>query len=168
MVKEKSNDSTNVRIVLTGPDGHVKVDETVENLRTDVGDQFWSNRAFDDTYDIATGMKLGNGSTAVAKNGAGSGMTTYITTSQQAFNTAVVAASKGAGAGWRVTFVSEWAPGVATDSNINEVCITNQTALADNTSLEADTLARVLTTTTIDKQAGDTLTVTWQFDTLGQ
>ena len=167
-MNEKVEDRSNVHIVLTAPNGTTKIDEWIHNLRTDVGDHFWSARAYDDTYDIATGMKLGEGVTAVAKNGAGAAMVTYITASQQAFSVAVADATKGAGAGWRVTYVSEWAAGVATNTDINEICLTNQTALADDTSAEADTLARVMPVATIDKQVDDVLTVTWQFDTLGQ
>jgi hypothetical protein len=138
------------------------------NLVTDVGDQFLATRAYDDTYNIVTGMKLGNDSaTAVAKNGAGAGMVTYITGSNEALDAAATDATKGAGAGWRTTYVCTWIAGDVTNADIEEVCLTNQTALADNTSAVADTIARHIFPSTIDKQAGDSLEVTWQIDILG-
>jgi len=139
-----------------------------ENLVTDVGDGHISKRiAEGDTEDIVTGMKLGTGSTAVTKNGVDSDMEAYISGSEEALDSAPADATKGAGAGWRTTFVCTWIAGDVTNATINEVCLTNQTALADNTSAEADTIARFVFGSTIDKQSGDSLEVTWQIDILG-
>ena len=140
-----------------------------ENLVTDVGDGHISKRIIEgDTEDIVTGMKLGNDSaTAVAKNGAGSGMITYISGSEELLDASPTEATKGAGAGWRSTFICTWIAGDVTDSDIEEVCLTNQTALADNTSAVADTIARFIFGSPIDKQVGDSLEVTWQLDVLG-
>jgi len=140
-----------------------------ENLVTDVGDGHIAKRIIEgDTELIVTGMKLGNdGATPEAKNGAGAAMVTYITGSQEALDAAPTEATKGAGAGWRATFICTWIAGDVTDADIEEVCLTNQTALADNTSAEADTIARYQFAAAIDKQAGDSLEVTWQIDILG-
>ena len=140
-----------------------------ENLVTDVGDGHISKRIIEgDTEDIVTGMKLGNDSaTAAAKNGAGSGMVEYITGSEELLDASPTEATKGAGAGWRSTFICTWIAGDVTDNDVAEVCLTNQTALADNTSAVADTIARFVFGSPIDKQSGDSLEVTWQIDVLG-
>lgn len=159
----------NVHVVHRGSDGEIKYEEWGENLVTDVGDGHIAKRLIEgDTEDIVTGMKLGNDSaTAAAKNGAGAGMVTYISGSNEALDSAPTEATKGAGAGWRATFICTWIAGDVTDSDIEEVCLTNQTALADNTSAVADTVARFVFGAPIDKQAGDSLEVTWQIDILG-
>lgn len=157
----------NVHVVLRGADGEVKHDEWGENLVTDVGDGSIAERLYDDTGLIVTGMKLGTGVTVVAKNGAGAGMVTYITGSNQALDAAATDATKGAGAGWRTTYICTWIAGDVTNAAITEVCLTDQTALADNTSLAADTWARFVFGAAIDKQVGDSLEVTWQIDILG-
>ena len=149
--------------------GVVIADYWGENLVTDVGDGHISKRIIEgDTEDIVTGMKLGNDSaTAVAKNGAGSGMVEYITGSEELLDASPTEATKGAGAGWRSTFICTWIAGDVTDVDVAEVCLTNQTALADNTSAIADTIARFIFGSPIDKQSGDSLEVTWQIDVLG-
>lgn len=159
----------NVHAVLTGPDGEVKYDEWGENLVTDVGDGHIAKRIIEgDTELIVTGMKLGTDDvTTEAKNGAGAGMVEYISGSNELLDSAPTEATKGAGAGWRATFICTWDPGDVTNNDIAEVCLTNQTALADNTSAVADTIARFIFAAPIDKQAGDSLEVTWQIDILG-
>lgn len=155
----------NVRVVLTRPDGtQVQVGG---NLVTDAGDEFIANRQIADTVDIVSGMKLGTGTTTAAKNGAGAAMVTYLSGSEKALDAAATASTLGAGAGWRSTYIVTWAAGEATSATLNEVCLTNQTPLTDSTSAEADTVARFVFTSTIDKQAADTLAVTWNIDTLG-
>ena len=167
-VREKLSPRANVHAVLRGPDGNVKYEEWGENLVTDVGDEVIATRLYDDAVLIVTGMKLGNDSaTAEAKNGAGAGMVSYIAGSQEALDGVATDATKGAGAGWRTTYVCTWIAGDVTDADIEEVCLTNQTALADNTSAVADTIARYIFAATIDKQAGDSLEVTWNIDILG-
>ena len=166
-IQSKERIRVNVHYVLKDEHGNVKVDEWGENLVTDIGDKFIAKRLYDDATDIVTGMKLGTGATAAAKNGAGAGMVTYITGSQEALDAAATDATKGAGAGWRTTYVCTYAAGDVTNGAIAEVCLTNQTALADNTSAAADTWARFVFASTIDKQAGDSLEITWQIDVQG-
>jgi hypothetical protein len=166
--REKMGARANVHVVHRR-NGAVLADYWGENLVTDVGDGHISKRIIEgDTEDIITGMKLGNDSaTAEAKNGAGAGMVTYISGSNEALDAAPTDATKGAGAGWRSTFICTWIAGDVTDSDIEEVCLTNQTALADNTSAIADTIARYIFAAPIDKQSGDSLEVTWQIDVQG-
>ncbi len=165
---DKLEARANVRVVHCR-NGVVLADYWGENLVTDVGDGHIAKRVIEgDTELIVTGMKLGTDSaTAVAKNGAGAGMVAYITGSEELLDAAPTEATKGAGAGWRATFVCTWDAGDVTNSDIEEVCLTNQTALADNTSAVADTMARYIFGAPIDKQAGDSLEVTWQIDILG-
>jgi hypothetical protein len=165
---DKVNIRANVHVVHKRGDV-VLADYWGKNLLTDVGDGHISKRIIEgDTEPIITGMKLGNDSaTPVAKNGSGAGMVTYISGSNELLDAAPTEATKGAGLGWRSTFECTWIAGDVTDADIEEVCITNQTALADNTSAVADTMARYLFPSTIDKQAGDSLKVTWLFDILG-
>ena len=164
---DKNSARANVHAVLRGADGEIKHDEWGENLVTDVGDGSIAERLYDDTGLIVTGMKLGTGAVAAAKNGVNAAMGTYITGSNEALDAAATDATKGAGLGWRTTYVVTWAAGNVTNAAIAEVCLTDQTALTDTTSAEADTWARYVFGATIDKQAGDSLEVTWQIDILG-
>jgi len=157
---EKLGVGSNVHVVQRR-NGVVIHDEWGENLVTDIGDHSIAERLYDDTGLIVTGMKLGTGATAAAKNGAGAGMVTYISGSQEALDAAATDATKGAGAGWRTTYICTWIAGDVTNGAIAEVCLTDQTAIADNTSAAADTWARYVFGATIDKQAGDSLEVTW-------
>jgi hypothetical protein len=163
----KTRTRANVHTVLTGPDGKVKVDYWGENLVTDRGDEHITGRIIEgDTEPIITGMKLGTDGTAEDKN-AQAGTIAYISGSNEALDAAPTDATKGPDAGWRATFVCTWIAGDVTNGNINEVALTNQTALTDTTAAEADTMARYVFGAAIDKQAGDSLEVTWQIDVLG-
>jgi hypothetical protein len=137
--------------------------EEIENLITQVGDQYYGERAAGlGSLGIATCMKLGTGTTAVAKTGAGAGIVTYISGSNSAFSPSVTSTLNGSSR--RITYATTWAAGVATNSAITEavIAITN----ANSTSAAADCLARIVFTAK-DKQAPDTLTITWSHDLLG-
>jgi hypothetical protein len=158
----------NVHAVLRGPDNEIKWEEWGGNLVTDYGDDVIATRLFDDAVEIVTGMRLSTATTAEAKNGAGSyNATGYISASQQVLDGVATDATKGAGAGWRTTYVTTWAAGDVTNATINSVVLTNETALTDTAGVAADTLARYVFGATIDKQAGDSLEVTWQIDVQG-
>ena len=61
-----------------GPDGVLKARVESHNLITAVGDQLYASRGAGLTSSaVPTGMKLGTGSTAVAKTGAGAALVTY-------------------------------------------------------------------------------------------
>jgi hypothetical protein len=136
--------------------------ESIENLITRVGDQYYGERAAGlGSLGIATCMKLGTGVTVASKTGTGAGVETYIT-SNSVF--APAASSSLNGSSRRITYATTWAAGTATNAAITEavIAITN----ADATSVEADCISRV-TFTAKDKQAADTLTITWHHDLLG-
>ena len=159
----------NVEVMLLGADGRIKYHEVGENLVTDAGDENLAKRlATGDTAEIATGMKLGTGATAAAKAGAGGTIVTYETGSQEALDTSPPATSdKGAGNGYRVTYVCTWVAGDVVESALAEVILSHETPITDTTGTLPDTLARFVFGATIDKQSGDSLVVTWNVDFLG-
>lgn len=163
---------------LFGPDGQVKQVGSLmvprkmvgrfANLVTDTGDEVIAKRYSSTSVNVPTGMRLGTGTTAVAKNGAGAAIVTYVTASQVAFDaTYPSAATKGAGLGWRVTFVSTWAAGVATATGVAEAVISNETALTNVAGTAGNTVSRALLSPTVNKGASDSLVITWNHDILG-
>lgn len=156
--------------VLFDVDGHVKARCEFRNLVTDIGDRYYGERAAATASPPAqvTGMKLGTGATAVAKTGAGAALVTYLSDSHQALSgTPTSAQPGGAGTARVITFQAIWAAGKATTASaITEVVIVID-ALADATSVAANTIARALLTGISSKGASDTLTVTWNHSILG-
>ena len=148
--------------------GKLKHCEEVINRITDVGDQYYGERASGVGSPPAqvTGMRLGKSNAAATKNGAGSFIGTYITASQVVISSGPLSSSLGAGLGRRIQWISTWAAGVATDTGIQEVVITNETPLTNVAGTAANTIARAVLTS-FDKGAGDTLTITWNHDILG-
>lgn len=114
----------------------------------------------------AAGMKLGTGSTAVAKTGAGAALVTYLTNSHQAFDATYPQSSLSTGR--VITYKVTYAAGKATSAStaITEVVIFLD-FLADATSTAANTTARALLAGIGSKQSTDTLTVTWTHTLLG-
>ena len=157
----------NVIVELFGPDGELKYREVGSNLVTDYGDDMTATRMFDDAINIVTGMRLGTGTTAAAKAGAGGAIVTYVTGSNEALDSTATEATKGAGAGWRTTFVCTWVAGDVTNGALAETVLTNETALTDAAGNLGNTVARYVVGSTIDKQSGDSLVVTWNVDFLG-
>ena len=111
MSNEKSGIKGKVDWVLTGPDGEVKDRGVSYNLITDVGDALYGSRAIAginsngvsaDTQ--PTGMKLGTGTTAVAKNGAGAALATYLSGSNLAFDSTFPTEDQSAGTGYVATY----------------------------------------------------------------
>lgn len=166
---EKMAVGGNVEVMLLGADGRIKYHEVGENLVTDAGDENLAKRlATGDTAEIATGMKLGTGNTAAAKAGAGGTIVTYETGSQEALDTSPPATSdKGAGSGYRVTYICTWVAGDVVEAALAEVILSHETPITDVTGTLPDTIARFVFGSTIDKQAGDSLVVTWNVDFLG-
>lgn len=153
-----------VEAVLTGPDGSVRGRCVTHNLVTAVGDQLYASRGAGLTSSaVPTGMKLGTGSTAVAKSGSGSALTTYLTGSNKAFDATYPQAAAGV-----ATYRRTYAAGEATTASpITEVVIVTDTIATDATSSEANTVARALLTGIGSKGASDTLTITWTHTVLG-
>lgn len=139
------------------------------NLVTEVGDTYYGNRASGAGTQPAqvTGMKLGTGSTAAAKTGAGAALVTYLPNSHQALDTGFPASALNAGAR-RISWQAVWAAGKATTaSNITEVVLVNET-LTDAIGAGASvTIARALLASPAPKAAGDVLTITWHHDLAG-
>jgi hypothetical protein len=156
-----------------GPRRLLKDYQEMENLVTRVGDQMYgdayaglhANATVTDP-DPVTGMQLGTGVTAAAKTGAGAATVTYKTGSNVAIDGSFPTSALN-GSSRRIVWESTWGAGVATDAALAEAVITNDIGLPDVTSIEADTVSRVVFGATIDKQAGDTLVVTWNHDLLG-
>ena len=159
--------------VVRGADGAVKQIEPFANLVTDKGDEYYAKKAIvgispaNATAPTAVnGMKLGTGTTAAAKSGAGAAIVTYLSGSNVAFDsTYPQAAAVGTDAGWNVTYQTTWAAGVATNSAITEVAIVNDQA-TNATTTAANSIARAVLTA-INKAAGDSLTITWSHKFLG-
>lgn len=136
----------------------------VKNLITAIGDRLYASRGAGlTTSAVPTGMKLGTGSTAVAKTGAGAALVTYLAGSNKAFD-----ATFPSEAGGVVTYKRTYAPGEATTASaITECVIVTDTIATDATSTAANTISRALVTGVGSKAAGDTLTITWTHTILG-
>lgn len=152
---------------LRGPDGELKARCEVNNLVTAVGDQFYAGRAAlsSGLPAAVTGFRLGTGSTAPAKTGAGAAVVTYLTGSNKA-NDATFPTAVGGVVTWKRTY----AAGEATSASpITEVVLNTDTIANDNatTATAANTIARALLTGIGSKGSSDTLTVTWTHTLLG-
>lgn len=157
-----------VVIELFGEDGTLKHREEHANLITQKGDQLYAERGagIGSPPATPTGMKLGTGSTAVAKTGAGAALVTYLSDSHQAFD-ATFPSSALNGSSRRITYKATWAAGKATTASaITEAVIVLDT-LANAASTEANTCARVLISGVSAKSATDVLAITWYHDLLG-
>lgn len=144
--------------------GYLLGESVEDNIVTQVGDQAYAERAANIGAPAApTGMKLGTGSTAPSKTGAGSQMTTYLTNSHQAFD-ATYPTSALQGASRRIWYRTTWPAGKATSAGaIAECCIVNNT-LADATALSANTVSRALVTGVPSKSATDVIIADWTHD----
>lgn len=152
---------------LRGPDGELKARCETHNLVTAVGDQYYAGRAALSTGLPAqvTGFRLGSGSTAAAKTGAGAAVVTYIAGSNKAPDAGFPTVSGGV-VTWKRTFAAGEA---TTASAITEVVLNTDTIANDNatTATAANTIARALLSGIASKGAQDTLTVTWTHTLLG-
>lgn len=156
------------RARLYGPDGKLKLERVVSNLVTQVGDQYYAERAAAITSPPAqvTGMQLGSGTTGVAKTGGGAAVVTYITSSAVAIDGGYPTSGL-SGSSRRITWQTTWAAGVATASGIAEVVIINQSVGTNSGAAAAATISRALFSSAFDKAALDSLVVTWTHDLLG-
>lgn len=145
-------------------DGNLKGRCETHNLITAVGDQYYAGRAAlaSGLPAQVTGMKLGAGSTAPAKTGAGAALVTYLSNSHQAIDGGYPTAVAGV-VTWRATFAAGKA---TTASPITEAVLVTD-ALADATSIAANTICRALLSGIGSKGASDTLVVTWTHTILG-
>ena len=154
----------NVVVELFGLDGVLKDYQIGDNLVTDHGDEHVGERMYDDTQDIVTGMRLGTGVIDPSKSGAGSFIELYISGSNELLDAVPIGVDV---SGWRVPHICTWVAGDVTNGAISEVVLTDETALTDVQGTAANTVARFEFVSPIDKQAGDSLVVTWNVDFLG-
>ncbi len=161
-------------VELYGPDGARKHFEEFRNLITDAGDLYCAGKiitaiapASPSAPTAANGMKLGTGATAVAKAGAGGALVTYLTATNVAFDaTYPQTANLGAGLGVNAVYRTTFGAGIGTHAALTECVIVNDQA-SNATSTAANTYSRLLFASSINKAAGDSLIVTWQWKQLG-
>jgi hypothetical protein len=164
MTNDDASIKGKVTVELFDKDGNLKFREVVDNLVTAVGDQMYASRGVGlTTSALPLGMKLGTGTTAASKTGAGAALVTYLANSQQAFD-----ATYPSVAGGVVTYKVSYAAGKATSAAtaITEVVLYTD-ATADATSSAANTIARAILSTVPSKQSTDTLAITWTHTLLG-
>ena len=148
-------------------DGTVRWTETISNLVTTPGDNYYAQRAIAGVQptnlaqptNLVTCMKLGTGgATAAAKTGAGAGIVSYISGSNATFSSLSRTNNE-------IVYNASWTAGTATNSAISEIaiCITNNNA----TSASGDCIARAVISPARNKQASDTLTAAWTHTFLG-
>jgi hypothetical protein len=141
---------------------------TFRNLITRTGDEYYGERAagIASPPDQVTGMRLGIGTTAAAKTGAGAAIVTYTTASNKAID-ATYPQSSLVTETRRIQWRTTWTAGEATANNIAEVVITNETPLTNVAGTAANTISRALLSPVVNKGALDTLEISWNHDLLG-
>ena len=135
--------SGELRIVLTSQEGIVKEDQLVKNLVVSTGLNFIVSRMKDATATAMSHMTLGTGTTAAAN-----GNTTVeieISGARVALTSTTVTANT-------ITYVASFAAGVGTGA-VTEAGILNAST--------AGTLLCRTVFPVVNKQAGDSMTVTW-------
>lgn len=153
---------------LLDEDGNLKDGGEFRNLITQVGDQYYGERAAGISSPPAqvTGMQLGTGTTAVAKTGAGAAIVTLVTASLVAIDSTWPQSSIPASAR-RIQWKTTWPAGTATANTIAEVALVNQSTGTQTAAPASATISRALLSPTVNKGASDTLAVTWNHDLLG-
>lgn len=148
--------------------GELKELGEFSNLITQIGDQYFGERAAGIGSPPAqvSGMRLGTGTTAVAKTGAGAAIVTYVTGSNKAIDGSFPTSAL-SGSSRRIQWKTTWAAGEATANSIAEVVITNEATLTNVAGTAANTVSRALLSPVVNKGASDTLSVTWSHDILG-
>jgi hypothetical protein len=148
--------------------GQLKASGRCRNLWTQVGDRMYAERGagISGAPAIPTGMKLGTGSTAPAKTGAGAALDAYLPNSHQPFDSTYPQSSL-SGSARRITYRCTFPAGKATSASpITEAVLVNET-LGDTTSGEANTVSRVLVTGVPAKGAAESLVASWTHDLQG-
>lgn len=155
------------------PSGELKLVLPFANLITTAGDEYYSKMGIALVSPAApaqptkvTGMKLGTGTTAAAKSGAGAALVTYEAASNNLFDaTFPSAAAVGGDAGWNASYKVTWAAGDVTETALTEAVIVNDAA-TDATTTAANTISRVVFAA-VNKGASDSLAITWTHKFLG-
>lgn len=170
---EDNSAITGVAVIQVIRDGEVIHEEETSNIVTTAGDQYYAKKAIVGVSPAgaaaptaASGMKLGTGTTAAAKSGAGGALVTYISGSNNPFDSGLpTAESVGGDTGWTATYKTTWAAGDVTNAAITEAVIVNDAA-TDLTSSAANTYARI-TFSAVNKTVDDSLVITWKHKFLG-
>lgn len=145
------------------------------NLVTTAGDQYYARKAIAAISPASasaptamSGMKLGTSTTAATKSSTGAALVTYLTGSNAPFDASYpqVAAVAGTDTGWYAIYQTTWAAGTATSATINEVAAVND-AGTNGTSTAANTYARGVFASTVDKASNEPLIVIWNHKFLG-
>lgn len=146
--------------------GLLKASGAVDNIVTQIGNQYYVDRAVGAASPPAqaTGMQLGTGSTAAATTGAGAAIVTLIASSLVALTSSPPTVGAGTGTARRATWVVTWAAGTATNAAIAEVALVNQATATQTAAPASATISRAVFGSTINKGASDSLTVTWTHD----
>jgi hypothetical protein len=160
-------------VELRGPDGELKQVVPFANLITTAGDEYYAKKgivgvspANPSAPTVASGMKLGTGTTAAAKSGAGAALVTYETASNNPFDaTFPSAAAVGGDGGWNATYKTTWAAGDVTETALTEAVICTDAAV-DESPTAAETISRVVFSA-VNKGASDSLAITWTHKFLG-
>lgn len=135
--------SGQLHVVLTGADGKVKEDHLLKNLVVDTGLNFIVNRMKDATATVMSHMTLGTGTTAAASSD--TTLETEISGARVALTSTTVAANQ-------ITYVASFAAGVGTGAVTESGIFNNSTG--------GTMLCRTVFPV-VNKQAGDSMTVTW-------
>lgn len=144
MTAEKATTKDNVTIVLRGPDGKIKQEQTIHNLIVTAGrNAIVSRLASSPGTAVPTHMAIGTGATAAA-----AGDTTLQTEIDRNALTSCTAS------GGVLTMVGDWAAGDGTGA------ITEAGVLSASS---AGTLFSRAVFSVINKAAGDTLQITWTY-----
>lgn len=155
-------------VELYGADGALKQVEPFANLITTAGDEYYAKRAAAgigtpnlSQPTLVNGMKLGTGTTAAAKSGAGAALVTYEAGSEELFDTTHPSVVDETGdTGWSVEYKVTWEAGNVTETALTEAIICTD-ANVDEASTAAETISRVVFSA-INKGASDTLAITWK------
>jgi hypothetical protein len=166
-VNDKSGAKDNVLVQVFDKDGKLKDERKASNLVTTAGDEYYAKRGAAAVAPAApadvtkvTGMKLGTGTTAAAKSGAGAALVTYESASNNLFDaTYPQFVDLASDTGWQIVYRVSWAAGDVTETALTEAVIVNDAA-TDATSSAANTISRVVFSA-INKTASDTLVITW-------
>jgi hypothetical protein len=121
------------------------------------------------TLPSASGMRLGTGTNAVAKTGAGAASIQTVgtgTNNSKAFDSTYPQSSL-SGSSRRIQYKTTWAAGDATQNSLAEVVITTEQPLSQVAGTTANTISRALLSPVVNKGASDTLALTWNHDLLG-
>lgn len=146
-------------------DGKTVALQPFTNIITDTGDAYYAQKAIVainsngvSAPTALTGMQIGAGSTAAAKNGSGAALVSWL--AGQAFDATFPSNnSLGAGNGVQAVYKCTYAAGTGTGS-VQEATITN-TATLGTASNAGNTISRVVFTA-ITKNSSDSLAITWQ------